>query len=423
MVLFVLVVLLMGCGKKGPPQTPLVVGSAQITDVEVARIADRVYIQFTVPSENQDRTAPADLARVDVYALTAQPTPERSRAPFDKDWLEAASLVASIPLRPPLPPETPLPEVGLAVDAGPDARLRNQGDVVIVVERLTPDTLIPVAIGDPDDDEGQADAVQDRPVVAPLVSLPLVAQRAYVVFGVSSRGRNGPPSDPAVLPLANVPGPPSAPAVSYGEAAIQVSWTAPDTARLPVQAEASGDTLASTPIIEGPEPSKYEVYDVSTLTGIDLNMPDPINANPLEGTVLTDTRVTFGATRCYAVRVLNEVDGFQIRSAESPATCVVLTDTFAPAAPAGLIAVADQGVINLVWDANTEEDLAGYLVLRGRASDATRERLTPELILKATYRDTAVEPDKRYRYEVLAVDTARPPNISLPSDSVVEATR
>ena len=48
-------------------------------------------------------------------------------------------------------------------------------------------------------------------------------------------------------------------------------------------------------------------------------------------------------------------------------------DQFPPAAPKGLAAVPTAGQISLIWDANLEKDLAGYLVLRvmpGRSAPA-----------------------------------------------------
>jgi hypothetical protein len=74
--------------------------------------------------------------------------------------------------------------------------------------------------------------------------------------------------------------------------------------------------------------------------------------------------------------------------------------------------VAGDGVMNLGWDANTERDLAGYLVLRGEAPGATLQALTPAPIRETTYKDTTVKPGVRYTYAVVAVDTAMPPNTS-----------
>ena len=82
----------------------------------------------------------------------------------------------------------------------------------------------------------------------------------------------------------------------------------------------------------------------------------------------------------------------------------------------GLRAVADEGAVSLIWDANTEADLGGYLVLRGDGPVAHCSRLRRSRSRTTTYRDTTVMPGVRYVYAVVAVDAATPArNISPPS--------
>ena len=78
--------------------------------------------------------------------------------------------------------------------------------------------------------------------------------------------------------------------------------------------------------------------------------------------------------RCFIVRPVDQVFGATVIGPASPRTCVTPPDTFPPAAPRSLAAIAGSGVINLIWDANTESDLAGYLVLRGDAPGDTLQR-------------------------------------------------
>ena len=90
----------------------------------------------------------------------------------------------------------------------------------------------------------------------------------------------------------------------------------------------------------------------------------------------------------------------------SARTCSMLADTFAPAAPRSLAAIAGSGSINLIWDANTEADIAGYLVLRAEAPSDTLQPVTKEPVATATYRDETVRAGVRYAYAVVAVDRA-----------------
>ena len=77
--------------------------------------------------------------------------------------------------------------------------------------------------------------------------------------------------------------------------------------------------------------------------------------------------------------------------------CVTPADTFPPAAPTGLAAVSGAGAINLIWDANTDADLAGYVVLRGEAPGDTLQPLTPEPIRETRYVDRAVRAGRDLR--------------------------
>jgi hypothetical protein len=112
-----------------------------------------------------------------------------------------------------------------------------------------------------------------------------------------------------------------------------------------------------------------------------------------------------------------------IESAPSERVCATAADTFAPAAPKGLQAVASTGAINLIWDANTEADLAGYVVLRGEAPGDKLQALTPAPIRDTTFRDATAQPGIRYVYAIVAVDRATPPNMSPQSNRAEETAR
>ena len=89
---------------------------------------------------------------------------------------------------------------------------------------------------------------------------------------------------------------------------------------------------------------------------------------PVTGSAFVDPRIAWGAERCYTVRAVHSLGALVVESEPAPPACEKLIDTFPPAPPKGLVAVASEGAINLIWDANAETDLAGYLVLRAPAS-------------------------------------------------------
>ena len=78
-------------------------------------------------------------------------------------------------------------------------------------------------------------------------------------------------------------------------------------------------------------------------------------------------------------------------------------------------------MVSLIWDANREADLAGYIVLRAEVPDGTFAPLTPDPITDSTFNDTTARPGVRYAYVVVAVDTAK--NRSAPSNRVEEGAR
>jgi hypothetical protein len=124
--------------------------------------------------------------------------------------------------------------------------------------------------------------------------------------------------------------------------------------------------------------------------------------------------------RCYTVRVAERVAGAIIEGDAAPARCETFVDTFAPAAPKGLTAIPSDGAINLIWEPNTEKDLAGYLVLRGTAAAGTLEPITPAPIQETSFKD-GVQPGVAYVYALKAVDKAG--NASPLSARVTETAR
>jgi len=142
-----------------------------------------------------------------------------------------------------------------------------------------------------------------------------------------------------------------------------------------------------------------------------------LTASPIDEASYTDKRITWGAVRCYAVRTVEKIGTMTIESAEAPSVCVTLADTFPPAAPRGLQSVATAGAVSLIWQPNTEKDLAGYVVLRGATAD-TLAPITASPIQESAFKDD-VPPGSHFFYAIRAVDKAG--NASGPSN-VEEAT-
>jgi hypothetical protein len=156
--------------------------------------------------------------------------------------------------------------------------------------------------------------------------------------------------------------------------------------------------------------------------------PAPLNPAAIDDQDYVDRRVTFGEERCYVVRAVQVFGAARLESPSSPPVCITPSDTFAPAAPKNLVAVGSEGGVSLIWEANTEADLDGYIVLRGAvgANGAAPAKLTPlttEPVRDTTYRDTTAKPNVRYVYAIVAVDKTTPRNTSPESNRVEESAR
>jgi hypothetical protein len=135
-------------------------------------------------------------------------------------------------------------------------------------------------------------------------------------------------------------------------------------------------------------------------------MPTALTPAPIGGLEFAQPGITLGAERCFVVRPVDIVNGIHVRGPASPVVCDDFADTFAPPPPSALVAVAIPGMISLIWEPATASDLAGYLVLRGEAPDATLTPLGTDLVTTTTHRDDTVTPGTRYVYAVVAVDKA-----------------
>jgi hypothetical protein len=426
-----------GCGKKGPPLTPFIRVPQGIGTVETRRVGDDVFLSFAVPSQNIDMSRPADVRRIDVYAVTTtEPrTPNR--------LLEGATLVGVVNVTPADPPgTTPLPPAPVAGVLPPASQtLPVQGNTVTVQERLTPDLLVPVPLV-----ARQARQPAVRPPSTPAA--PPRLQRTYVAVAFSARGRSGPPSAPAVVSLEPLPEAPSAVSALFAADSVTVSWEPSGglisflldkqlpIELLPVDDEAlARRAAAQAPPVAPLGPTRYNVY--VSLSADPLQLPvapagrprwqsrpqQALNPQPLEAQLLTDT-LQFERERCYEVRAVRGTGADLVEGPPSRTACVKPVDVFPPAPPAGLSAVAAEGAISLIWEASASDDVTGYLVLRGEGADATLLTVTPTPVVETRFVDRAVVAGMKYVYAVVAIDGRIPlPNASEPSARVEETAR
>ena len=394
------------CGKKGPPLPPLVKIPAPPADFTAERRGAHVDLRFTVPNANTDGTRPANVERVDVYAFTGPATVANDQ--LDK----IATKVGSVAVKAPRDPDLTVEPEDTGEETEPlGGEGLDQGAVAHVGEPLTTASLLPTAAS-----TGRKKPPPDaalRPLLGPP---PLPATRTYVAVGVSKRGRRGPPSKRIDVPLVPPPSPPSVVKIKYSEKEITVTWTPPGTTASARDGEppAGPGVLPSRRIGPGvPSTVGYNVYEAAR------DGETRLTKSPVAEPTYNDNRIAWGAERCYVVRTVETLGTLSIESDAPPPACATLVNTFPPAAPKELHAVAGEKSINLIWEPNPEKDLAGYIVLRGLAPDALAA-VTPKPIEEARYTDV-VPPGVRYVYAVQAMDKAG--NVGPMSNRVEEAAR
>ena len=373
-----------GCGAKGPPLAPLRPVPAAPSELAATRVGDRVTLRLLVPQANADPSSPLSISAIEIYARTL---PMGSEAPTAEQLIRKEFLVATIPVRPPPPvtepgeAATPAPPPVTAAAKADDTR-PGPGEMVIWSEAIPVTALRPLELTRAQEALRairRTAWVPIRPtgLLAPWFRMPLPT-RYYAAVGVSERRRAGMPSAFAAVQFGPAPEAPTDFKVDSNETQLVVSWTTA-TPNAPVS------------VIE------------TTSTGVEK--PAPVQDQPIT-TGSWSAPVVFGVERCFEVRPVDKVAEATVIGPASPRTCITPVDTFAPAAPRSLAVIAGSGSINLIWDANSERDIAGYLVLRAEAPSDTLLPVTKEPVAAATFRDDTVRPGVRYIYSVVAVDRA-----------------
>ena len=400
-----------GCGKRGAPLPPLPRVPGAVQTFSAVRRGDAVDLALLVPTANAGGDTPADIARVEVYAVTALAPPQlvAGRVP------EGATLVGASPVRRPAPPPPPPPPGGAAVPALPQEPGVTQGEQATFREMLTAEALRPAARPAAAGDAPAGTNPGPGPVVFEPPELHL--KRYYVAAAVSRRGRLGAWSAVRAVPVAAPSGAPSMPVPTYDAASYTLTWTPAPDAR--VAAATVDGVLEARPLGPVRPPTRYNVYAVTN----GALAAAPLNTEPLPAATATAPGVVFDDERCFAVRGVDTFDDVAVEGPASAPGCVTARDTFAPAAPTALEAVGGAGVISLIWEGVEAADLAGYVVLRGEAGAEPTTVLTPTPIGARSFEDRQVTPGVRYSYVVVAVDSATPANRSAPSNRADETAR
>jgi hypothetical protein len=259
---------------------------------------------------------------------------------------------------------------------------------------------------------GPSDAVDALPADL-LAGPPRVL--AYRVQLINAAGRT---AGPSAVVLA-VSGPPVAPVEGFAgetvKAGVELRWRMEQSAgrveldRVRLDAapkSASGDAGSMMGVLTGQRKQAAEVRLRAGDEGTGDEGTD--RGGMLDRTVEMGHEYSFTALRVVRVQVGGQT--LEARSEPSAALRFEVRDRFPPDAPTGLVTIPEMEgearSIDLSWDPNIEPRLAGYRVYRREDSSAEWERIGPELVMEAAYRDGKVTAGHRYAYRVTAVSTA-----------------
>ena len=405
-----------GCGKKGPPLTPIVHIPAEVTGLAARRLGNEVYVTLTVPAQNIDKSEPASISKVEVFGATSWTPPPRTR------FLDIARPVATVPV-------TPVPEPGAPPRSIPIVGAA-QGALVTIRDLMTAEDMKPREL--PPLPGRTTPGLATAPVER-------VLRRFYMAIPYDLRGREGPPSAVVEIVLTPLPDPPSQVRVTMTANAATVTWDPPggligwllDNVTRPMERPPLDNpprpVAAAAPVSAGlpPGPTLYAVYRSQApdpLALPDSAAPSPWNTaaptavtKPISGLTYTEPIELDERQLCYSVRsVRGTVEG-----PSSPPVCVTPIDVYPPAAPSNVQTLPGEGQITLLWSPNSEADLGGYLVLRREAAGDTLLPITPAPIADPRFIDREVTAGVEYVYVVVAVDQRLPlPNMSPASGEV-----
>ena len=151
-----------------------------------------------------------------------------------------------------------------------------------------------------------------------------------------------------------------------------------------------------------PEPVERDLFVDAPATG----------QNPANGAL--DKNARFGEVYEYTAQRVDQITVggkvLELAGEISASIRVDVVDTFPPAVPHGLVAVfaPQEKTIDLSWEPDTEEDLAGYIVYRidqDQAENGDWKRISAaEPLIGPAFRDSTIQPGHSYRYAVTAID-------------------
>jgi hypothetical protein len=201
--------------------------------------------------------------------------------------------------------------------------------------------------------------------------------------GFRGRPRRSEPSNVAQATLLDATGPVTNLQAKASQNALLLTWEKPT------------ETLTGVPPAHL---SGYRVYQSVTGKPDSFQLLGEAAANNFQ-----DKDFQFGRQYYFRVSASTTVGRATAESEPSEPVSITPRDVFPPPVPTGLTAVNAAGAVDLLWNASSGRDLAGYNVYRSM-DGGSFERINNQRAPTPIFHDATVAPGHDYKYAVTAVD-------------------
>jgi hypothetical protein len=197
------------------------------------------------------------------------------------------------------------------------------------------------------------------------------------------------------------------------QARVSAAPTLPPPANFAVEVRAEGVVVTWSPVTEPTAASglhylnriyRREENGKDTVAG-ELAVNSASDARFVDRNFAWGKRYSYHAT---VVTLIDRTPGLEaeVEGDDTPQVSVFAHDIFPPAVPSGLQAAFTEDLhpfIDLIWNPDTESDLAGYNVFR-HEDGGQPAKINSDLVKLPAFRDLAISAGKKYYYSVSAVD-------------------
>lgn len=365
---------LAACGKKGDPSPPLRYVPQTTQALTVSQRHLDLVLELPYPKTTAAGMALPGLDRIEVWEVRRPAAGALGGArPDDAPEPGAAE-----------PPGAEGAESGAAAETAsgpPPLDPREFAGAATLRTQLTGPALSAVVVGER--------------IVIPLPlapTFPEVPEALYLAVRTVSAGDDrSEMSNQAVIVPRVPPAAPQGLSAEAGPGGVRLSW------------QADGPTVIG--------------YDVYRRGAQERTFLDPIARLDAGTSGYFDESARFGERYIYAVTAVAAREPV-IASAVGSTVEVDYRDRFPPAAPAGLVALVEEGRVRLVWEAAQAADLAGYRVSRASGGGAFQP-VGDGLVTGSEWVDESVFAGTTYAWQVVSVDGEG--NASSPAEVTAEA--